>query len=73
MTISGEKSNKEDDVTTYIYKGISTRSFKRTIPLGEHIVVKDALIKNGMLTIKLERELPESLKPHKIAITSLNK
>jgi molecular chaperone IbpA len=73
LTISGEKSHKEDDVTTYIYKGISTRSFKRTIPLGEHIVVKDALIKNGMLTIKLERELPESLKPRKIAITSLNK
>ena len=70
LTISGEKSAKNDNVT-YIYKGISTRSFKRTIPLGEYIVVKDAVIKNGMLTIKLERELPESMKPRKIAITSL--
>ena len=69
LTIIGEKSAKTDEVT-YIYKGISTRSFKRTIPLGDHIIVKDAIIMNGMLTIKLEREIPEALKPRKIAITA---
>jgi molecular chaperone IbpA len=69
LTITGEKSSKPDEVT-YIYKGISTRSFKRTIPLGDHIIVKDAIIMNGMLTIKLEREIPEALKPRKIAITA---
>lgn len=69
LTIAGEKSLKAEEVT-YIYKGISTRSFKRTIPLGDHIIVKDAIIMNGMLTIKLERELPEGLKPRKIAITA---
>jgi molecular chaperone IbpA len=69
LTIVGEKVERADE-TTYIYKGISTRSFKRTIPLGEHIVVKDAMIKNGMLTISLEREIPESLRSRKIAITA---
>jgi molecular chaperone IbpA len=69
LTITGEKSSKTDEVT-YIYKGISTRGFKRTIPLGDHIIVKDAIIMNGMLTINLEREVPEALKPRKIAITA---
>ncbi len=69
LTVTGQKVDKKDEAT-YIYKGISTRSFKRTIPLGEHIVVKDAIIKNGMLTILLEREVPEAMKPRKIAITA---
>jgi molecular chaperone IbpA len=69
LVVVGEKSSKTEEVT-YIYKGISTRSFKRSIPLGDHIVVKDAVIANGMLTIKLEREIPEAMKPRKIAITS---
>jgi molecular chaperone IbpA len=69
LTVVGQKTDKKEEAT-YIYKGISTRSFKRTIPLGEHIVVKDAVIKNGMLTIHLEREVPEAMKPRKIAITA---
>lgn len=69
LTIIGEKAKKEAE-TQYLYKGISARSFRRTLPLGEHIEVRDAVIKNGMLTIKLERVVPESMKPRKIAITS---
>lgn len=69
LTVTGQKIEKKEDAT-YIYKGISTRSFKRTIPLGDHIVVRDAVIKNGMLTIQLEREVPEAMKPRKIAITA---
>lgn len=69
LTIVGEKIQRDEEIE-YIYKGISTRSFKRTIPLGDHIVVKDAIIKNGMLTVHLEREIPEEMKPRKIAITA---
>lgn len=69
LTIIGDKIERNEEVN-YIYKGISTRSFKRTIPLGDHIMVKDAVIKNGMLTIHLEREIPEAMKPRKIAITA---
>lgn len=68
LTVSGTKEPKHEEVT-YLYKGISTRSFSRAIPLGDHIIVKDAVINNGMLTIKLEREIPEAMKPRKIAIT----
>lgn len=68
LVISGTKENKLDEVT-YLYKGISNRSFTRSISLGDHIIVKDAVINNGMLTIKLEREIPEAMKPRKIAIT----
>ena len=70
LTIAGEKTTGLDAGAVYIHKGISTRSFKRTIPLGEYIVVTNAVIKNGMLTINLQRELPEAMKPRKIAITT---
>lgn len=69
LIISGTKESKLE--VTYLYKGISTRSFTRSISLGDHIIVKDAVINNGMLTIKLEREIPEAMKPRKIAITAL--
>jgi len=68
LTVSGTKESKTEEVN-YLYKGISTRSFTRHIPLGDHIIVKDAVINNGMLTINLEREIPEAMKPRKIAIT----
>jgi len=70
LTIAGDSTSKLPENATYIHKGISTRSFKRTIPLGDHIIVTSAVIKNGMLTINLERELPEAMKPRKIAITT---
>jgi molecular chaperone IbpA len=69
LTVAGEKSANTEEFT-YVHKGISTRSFKRTWPLGEHVEVKDAVIKNGMLTVKLERIVPDSMKPRKVAITS---
>lgn len=69
LTVTGEKAEKKEEIT-YIHKGISDRSFKRSLQLGDHIVVRDAVIKNGMLVIKLERELPEAMKPRKIAITA---
>ena len=72
LTIAGEKKSTLPEGAVYIHKGISTRSFKRTIPLGDHIVVTNAVIKNGMLTINLEREIPEAMKPRKISITSAN-
>lgn len=71
LTIVGQKKDKANETEfVYVHRGISTRSFKRTIPLGEHIVVNDAVIKNGMLSIKLERHVPEAMKPRKIAITA---
>lgn len=69
LTILGEKSEEEsDDNVSYLHHGISSRSFKRSFTLAEHIEVVDARIKNGILSVDLERQIPEEKKPKKIAI-----
>lgn len=73
LTIKGEKSEEEsDEGVSYLHHGISSRSFKRSFTLAEHIEVIDARIKNGILCVDLERRIPEEKKPKKIAI-SFNK
>ena len=52
----------------FIYRGIATRSFERRFALADHIQVKGADIKDGLLSIELVREIPESMKPKKIDI-----
>ncbi len=59
---SGEKENN------YIYRGIATRSFERRFALADHIQVKGANMKDGLLAIELVREIPEAMKPRKISI-----
>jgi len=68
LTVRGEQAKKESEVE-YLHKGISTRNFVRTFPLAEHIEVKGATVKNGILAIALEQIVPEENKPKKIAIT----
>ena len=58
----GEKDNN------YIYRGIATRSFERRFALADHIQVKGADMKDGLLAIELVREIPEAMKPRKINI-----
>jgi molecular chaperone IbpA len=67
LTVKGEQA-KRDDVE-YLHKGISARNFVRTFPLAEHIEVRGATVKNGILAIALEQVVPEEDKPKKIAIT----
>ena len=69
LTIVGDKISTTS-TCDYLYKGISQRSFERKFALGSYLEVKDAIVKNGMLTVKLERIVPDALKPRKIAITS---
>ena len=66
LIISG---NTKDNTKEYVYKGISNKSFTRTFALAEHIHVKNAHMNNGMLNIKLFREVPEEEQPKKIAIS----
>jgi molecular chaperone IbpA len=73
LNISGERVRNEEDVEPeYIHRGISKRDFKHTFPLAEHVEVKSAVCKDGILTVKLERIVPESAKPKTIAITYEN-
>ena len=67
LTVKGQK--KEDLVAEYLHKGISTRDFVREFTLAEHVEVINASQKDGILTIQLERIVPEEKKPKAIAIT----
>ena len=59
---------KGDDEVNYLHKGIGGRNFRREFTLAEHVDVSTAGLELGMLNIHLVREIPEALKPKKIAI-----
>jgi len=65
LSIEANKEIVEDDesATTYLHRGLASRAFTRSWNLAEHIKVKGAEIKDGILSVKLEREVPEELKP----------
>jgi molecular chaperone IbpA len=69
LIVSGRKDEEsEDKGSSYIYRGIATRSFERRFALADHIQVKGADMKDGLLSIELVREIPEAMKPKKINI-----
>ena len=69
LTVRG-KAAQDPDKATYLHRGIAGRSFERKFELANHIQVSGARIENGLLHIDLKREIPESLKPRKVAIVS---
>jgi len=66
LTVEGSKSQKTE--TEYLYQGISARPFRRTFNLAEYVQVKNALFEDGLLKIDLVREVPEAMRPRRIAI-----
>jgi len=66
VTIEGSRSEKAE--RQYLYRGISTRAFKRQFNLADYVQVKNASFDNGLLKIELVREIPEAMKPRRIAI-----
>ena len=67
LIVSGRKKD-ESESSNYIYRGIATRSFERRFALADHVHVKSADMKDGLLSIELVREIPEAMKPRKINI-----
>lgn len=67
LTIKG--GTNRDSEGDYLVHGISMRDFERTFTLAEYVEVNSAEMINGILTIKLERIVPEEKKPKSIAIT----
>jgi len=65
-------SPKGDEHVNYLHKGIAGRNFRREFTLADHVEVEGAGLELGMLNIHLVREVPEALKPKKIAITDWN-
>jgi molecular chaperone IbpA len=69
LFIKGNADSNGDGVT-YLHRGIAARSFERRFALAEHVNVVDASLDNGILVVELKREVPEALKPRKIAIAN---
>lgn len=62
------KKPEEEAERSYLHRGIATRAFERRFHLADHVRVTGASLVNGMLDIDLKREVPEALKPRRIAI-----
>ena len=69
LSIRSKEEKKEEEESTYfVHKGIAKRSFSRTYTLSDDIIVKGAELKDGMLTVNLEKVIPDEKKPRLIQI-----
>ena len=66
LIIEGEQDTESKD---YVHQGLASRSFKRSFTLADDIIVKGADMKNGILSVSLERIVPEEDKPQEIKIS----
>ena len=67
LVVKGEKSDKTE--LNYVYRGIGTRSFTKSIRLSDTIEVRGAQFKDGILKIALENIVPDNKKPRKVEFT----
>ncbi len=70
LVVIGKGTNENDDVN-FLHRGIARRAFERHFQLDDHVEVKAADLKDGLLVIDLVREIPEAMKPRKIAIQTV--
>jgi molecular chaperone IbpA len=69
LVVTG-KARKDEDKARYLHRGLARRAFERRFQLADHIQVAGASLDNGLLHVDLVREVPEALKPRKIAINT---
>ncbi len=68
LTVRGDRKEETAPKGEVLYRGIAARTFERRFQLADHVEVRGASLENGLLHIDLKRELPEAMKPRKIAI-----
>ncbi len=68
LTIAGRKAANTDDGKRYLHRGLAERNFERRFQLADYVMVTEAGLADGLLSISLKRELPESMKPRRIEI-----
>jgi molecular chaperone IbpA len=69
LLIVGKKETAESE-RRFLHRGIAERGFIRRFHLADHVVVTHASLRNGLLRIDLRRELPEAMKPRRVAINA---
>jgi len=67
LTVQGRKA-ANDDTRRFLHRGLAERNFERRFQLADYVLVTDAQLADGLLSITLKRELPEALKPRRIEI-----
>jgi len=70
LLVSGQAAANGENEKQYLYRGIAGRNFERRFQLADHVKVVSAKLTNGLLTIELQREIPEEKKPRTISIAT---
>ena len=68
LTVDGKGKDNLSDDEKFIFKGISSKNFRRIFTLGEYVMIEDASMENGLLVIKLNVDTPDKHKPKFIDI-----
>lgn len=68
LLVAGKKEDADRGDTAFLHLGIANRSFERRFELADFVRVESANIADGLLVIDLVREIPETMKPKKIAV-----
>ena len=69
LTVTGRKA-ANDEGRRFLHRGLAERNFERRFQLADYVVVTGAELRDGLLSVSLERQLPESLKPRRIEIAT---
>jgi molecular chaperone IbpA len=69
LTVTGRKGLSEESKAVYLHRGIAERAFERRFQLADYVRVTAARLENGLLMLDLAREVPEEMKPRRIAIS----
>jgi molecular chaperone IbpA len=69
LTVQGRKT-ANDESRRFLHRGLAERNFERRFQLADYVVVTDAQLSDGLLSIALKRELPEAMKPRRIEIST---
>lgn len=67
LTVQGRKA-ANDEQRRFLHRGLAERNFERRFQLADYVVVTDAELRDGLLSISLKRELPEAMKPRRIEV-----
>ena len=68
LLVTGQTQSGTDGEKQFLYRGIAGRNFERRFQLADHVKVSGAKLANGLLTVELQREIPEEKKPRSISI-----
>jgi molecular chaperone IbpA len=68
LTVTGRKA-ANDEPRRFLHRGLAERNFERKFQLADYVIVTEANLADGLLSISLKRELPEALKPRRVEIS----